>query len=1300
MKKQMRRRFKVLATSVALAGLALAVWGFGNETDVRLTPQSRADVQHVSTMDVRPAPEAFTRSHLRTFTRKTDVRPAHASAADVRPRPKSFTPSHLHTFTRNPADTLVLFNGKDLTGWSGDPRFWRVEDGVIVGETTADNPTEENTFLIWEGGTVEDFHLSFDFRLTGGNSGVQYRSKDLGNWAVSGYQGDLDAENMWTGMLYEEQGRGIVARRGQRVVIEGDDSTETFNVVGSVGDADSLAAEIDLDRWNTYEIIARGNHLVHKVNGNVTAEVTDNQEAKRADSGILAFQIHRGPPMKIELRDITLDRLDAEGATTSAVASAQTSEQAQDSARTSEQAQTQALEEGESAAEAQRELAREQTPPRPRPSGANGPRFEVPEGFAVEEVYGAEKAGTVVAITFDSEGHLILGREDTSIVRLIDPDDDGTFIEEVVTDRVTDAQGLLFDGPDLLAVGMGPDSTVGLYRVSDLDGDGQGDRVELVTLAVGEMQEHGPHQLYFGPDGYLYWTLGNHTGLVESPAPLSPFRDYTEGVLHLTLTDARGHADEIRAPGGTFVRRDLQDEDADWEMVAGGFRNQYDGAFNLMGELFTFDSDMEWDRDLPWYRPVRTVHVVPGADYGWRTGSRKFSDYYIDTLPPVEDEGRGSPTGVVFYQSYSYPAEYWDAFLQADWSRGRILLGRPTKSGATYAQEPGENFVFGQPLNVTDVDVGPDGNVYFSLGGRDTEGGIYRVVYDGPDAMTRPEAASPVEEALTLAQPRSAFSRARAQEIKEQMGTSAWERALKAVATDVQAPAAQRVRALELLQVFGTGLSEGLLASLGDDEAWAVRAASTYYLGLHETPTARMELAERLRDDDPMVQRRAAEALVRTGIHAAMDVPFSATGDVLPLLESDDRFVRYAARNVLRRMDRNAWRDTALAMEGYPQAPEALLALVQTIDAPDINEVTFLLERELELLEAEPSNEELLGLLRVMNLTMLQDYGVEFAGRPARQGREAEPGLYQQIGEELLARFPTEHAGLNREIARTLAYLQTPSALGAIADALPDVSEDDREQQIFYMYALSTFKEGWEDEQKEIVMQWFEKVRDEQWKGGASYTGYLTRMWEDFLEHLPAEERLAAEERIPTLQPQVANAGDFRRESFSAMLSETELEEYLIYDPMAYKGDPSKGAAAYEKAFCATCHTFGPIGREFGPDLTTVGQRFSREDLVEAVLYPSKTISDLWANEVITKNDGSTVAGTIYREDGSEVVVQIPAGPQVTISKSEIESRERSDVSAMPEGLVKNLTREEMMSLFQFLEAGVTAIPDSMQTSP
>src|SRR5690606_13108681 len=187
----------------------------------------------------------------------------------------------------------------------------------------------------------------------------------------------------------------------------------------------------------------------------------------------------------------------------------------------------------------------------------------------------------------------------------------------------------------------------------------------------------------------------------------------------------------------------LSEPAGDWTFVAGGFRNAYDAAFNLVGELFTFDSDMEWDINMPWYRATRTVHVVPGGEYGWRTGSGKWPAYYPDTLPPLSDIGRGSPVGIAFYQGDAFPAKYRDALLLGDWSRGRILVAVHTRAGATYT-ETVEDFVLGTPLNVSAIAVGPDGAVYFAKGGRNTEGGIYRVVYRGPDVVRPAAPTTPI----------------------------------------------------------------------------------------------------------------------------------------------------------------------------------------------------------------------------------------------------------------------------------------------------------------------------------------------------------------------------------------------------------------------------------------------------------------------------------------------------------------------------------------------------------------------------
>jgi hypothetical protein len=203
-----------------------------------------------------------------------------------------------------------LFDGKTLNGWSGNPDIWSVEDGAITGRTTKDVTTDYNTFLIWTGGTVDDFQLDVDFKLIGGNSGIQYRSHELDKkWAIGGYQADFDATNKFTGILYEERGRGIMANRGTKVVI-GEDGKKS--VVGQTATEDEILAAVKKDQWNHYTVIAKGNHLIHNINGVVTVEVTDNQKDKRSMSGLLAFQVHAGPPMQVQLRDVKLKTLESD----------------------------------------------------------------------------------------------------------------------------------------------------------------------------------------------------------------------------------------------------------------------------------------------------------------------------------------------------------------------------------------------------------------------------------------------------------------------------------------------------------------------------------------------------------------------------------------------------------------------------------------------------------------------------------------------------------------------------------------------------------------------------------------------------------------------------------------------------------------------------------------------------------------------------------------------------------------------------------------------------------------------------
>ncbi len=207
-----------------------------------------------------------------------------------------------------------LFNGRDLTGWTGNPKLWSVKDGAITGQTTANNPAGHNTFLIWTNGTLSDFELRCSFKLVPGddkgfaNSGIQYRSKvlDPAGWVVGGYQADMEAGPNYTGILYEETMRGIMAQRGEKVVFDQDGKKQ---VTGSVGKPADIEGSMKKGDWNEYVIIAKGNHLQQFVNGKQSVDVIDNCEAKRAMSGVLALQLHAGPPMMAQFKDIRLKDL-------------------------------------------------------------------------------------------------------------------------------------------------------------------------------------------------------------------------------------------------------------------------------------------------------------------------------------------------------------------------------------------------------------------------------------------------------------------------------------------------------------------------------------------------------------------------------------------------------------------------------------------------------------------------------------------------------------------------------------------------------------------------------------------------------------------------------------------------------------------------------------------------------------------------------------------------------------------------------------------------------------------------------
>ena len=201
---------------------------------------------------------------------------------------------------------VSIFNGKNLTGWEGKPGRWTVEDGAVTAQSTPEKPCKKCNYLMWRGGKPADFQLRLSYRIIGGNSGIQIRSQEMPGWDIKGYQADLEAGATHTGALYEVHGRILMAKRGQNVVIDENGKKH----VTALGNPVELQKHIKPNDWNEYCIMAVGGKITLAINGVVMSQTIDNQEDKAAASGIIALQMHPGPPMKVQFKNIRIKQLD------------------------------------------------------------------------------------------------------------------------------------------------------------------------------------------------------------------------------------------------------------------------------------------------------------------------------------------------------------------------------------------------------------------------------------------------------------------------------------------------------------------------------------------------------------------------------------------------------------------------------------------------------------------------------------------------------------------------------------------------------------------------------------------------------------------------------------------------------------------------------------------------------------------------------------------------------------------------------------------------------------------------------
>ncbi len=803
-----------------------------------------------------------------------------------------------------------------------------------------------------------------------------------------------------------------------------------------------------------------------------------------------------------------------------------------------------------------------------------GARFRLTDAaFVVEQLLDDAETGSLIAMVFDHRGDLLVSREGGPVLALRDTDRDGR-PDKISTycEQLKNVQGLLPLGQQLLAVGDGPEGGA-LYAVRDKDHDGVADDLRALVKFRGSVGEHGPHAIRLGRDGSIYVVIGNFSGLVDPPAAGSPYRDFYEGdVVQPRFEDPRGHAVGVAAPGATILRTDPAGRAV--ELVAGGLRNPYDLAVNSYGELFTYDADMEWDVGTPWYRPTRIQHVTAGAEFGWRSGWAKWPDYYLDALPAVVDMGAGSPTGVEFYDHVFFPVRYQGAMFAADWAQGRINVIRFTPQGASY-EATSKLFLQGTPANITDLSVGPDGALWFCTGGRGTSGGIYRIRYKGNVPPEVTQFGEGLTRALNHPQLDAPWAQSQIAAVRRDLGDR-WGEGLLKVLGDPDSKPAHRIRALDLLQLYGPRPSTEMLLNISQAPQADVRARSVYALGTKRDPEQRAKIGQRLEellgDPDARVRRLACEAVAR-GSHQVVASSLTA------LLDDSDRFVAASARCTLAGLPADEWRELVLESRRTRVFLHGAVALLKV--AADRSTADRIVTRAIKMFQGDVndpgypkgfiSDDDFLSLLRTLQLAL------------HRGGLQREE--YVSLGRELVREYPSSHSGMNRELVRLLVALQVPEAAAAMADQL-DREDVPMVEKLHIAAYGSRLGVGWDTASKLSFIHFYDAARSVE--GGYSLSAYIEQFERSFLANLNDKERrqvlssaadwpetaLAVLAKLPgqpdqqmlrqlrdidqTLRDREDNPARRLRVGIAAVLGQSGTPESLDYLRQMYRDEPER----------------------------------------------------------------------------------------------------------------------------------------------
>ena len=838
-------------------------------------------------------------------------------------------------------------------------------------------------------------------------------------------------------------------------------------------------------------------------------------------------------------------------------------------------------------------------------------------GFKAEHLYSPSenKNGSWVAMAFDDKGRMITCDQYGYLYRLTIPAVGTDSVKSKIKVEKLElkiagdtskakikmgfAHGLLYAFNSLyVMVNHKGDTSMaqgsGLYRLQDTDNDDQFDKLTLLKELITPGGEHGPHSIVLSPDKQsIYVVAGNFTEVPKMDHYRALPIWQADNLMPL-IKDPNGHDNKVGTYGGWVAKIDPTGEK--WELISSGYRNPFDLAFNDAGDMFTYDSDMEWDFGMPWYRPTRLIHTTSGSEYGWRPGTQKWSPAYADNLPAVLNIGQGSPTNLISAGNARFPEKYRRSLFAFDWSFGIIYALELLPDGSSYKARA-EEFISGSPLPLTDGIIGPDGALYFMTGGRRLDSDLYRVYYGENNLPNAP---------LTT---KNSASVLKARKIRRQ------------------------------LEEF------------------------------HGNPDA------------------------------------TAVKKVWPHLKSNDRFIRFAARIALEHQPAVEWQERALSEKNPQILTQAVIALARTGG----NELKGRILNALMTINYKSLTEaQQIDVLRAFELTILR------MGKP-----DASEKI--RLGNYLNASYPATNNELNRLLSKILVAIDDPLVVqktlammdGAKDDVLDQkviteasdlifrnpqygldiagmLSKTPPAQQIHYATVLSEAKSGWTPDLRDKYFKWF--YTGFGFKGGNSYVGFIDQARKTALANVPKDQfehynMLSGNALLASSGMKLASVGSPKGPGKTWKM---DIALKAVQNDSTNR-DFEQGKMMFSANLCNDCHGMRGEGGAVGPDLTQLGTRFSSRDMLEAIIEPSKVISDQYAATTFFLKNGTSVMGRLTNEDKDKYFIsQNPFAPQTLreIFKKDVERSRPSEVSIMYSGMINRLNAEELKDLMAYLAAG------------